>query len=207
MERLEMVVAEWVKGGRVPSAAQIGRQERLLLPSLSDQSEVRLQIGSLALQAGSPDEMRLLLRQHQQQPGDRVQENGAASPPYILQMKSERPLFPWRRSARGRVRRKQVLVSLQQGATTEDIVQAVLQVAYIRDFFEHATPSLSEEISSQGEASNRVAWSHMRACASIGPLMEALRQSEWLCDRILLTPSEQHTFALAPSSCLGRQLG
>jgi hypothetical protein len=100
-ERCELAAARWLATGCAPSAAEVARQERLLLPPHLDCQALPLRIGALRDAARNGDELRRLLDQRC------AQRCG-----YVLALHGAAPTAH---------------LALEAGASCGNVVQALLQ--------------------------------------------------------------------------------
>lgn len=200
-ERLEMVTQAWLQDGKVPSASQISEKEHLLFPWIPGSNGPLLQMGPLALQVRDPRELKALLEAQSDQS-------------YVFSVcQSQRPfglhhIFP---------PMPRFILSLREGAQTQDVVQGLLQAGHLRILADGTRSKALDTESSlpvlggsllkmkgrRGEVGDEwPKWeeglmqeSGRLAQRDLGTFVEALRCSDWDTRRVLLAPSEQRSFS------------
>lgn len=143
-ERAEIVAEMWLEAGRIPSAAEVSKRETLLIPHRRGEGSLPLHVGSLEKTISSPSQLHSLLQQHKDEKFVMAYQQHKLSP---LQR-----LLPAAKKVPGGVKGR-VCMTLQEGATTPDILTGILQAAFFRQVI--ATRSFQDPSNKASSAASK----------------------------------------------------
>lgn len=228
-ERAEIIAQHWLQEGAVPTPRQVSHEERFVLPPHIEVGRMPLTICSLERAVRSSQDVQLLdgLDRNDRYfltfspPGELVSSsNSTTSASSSSSSPSQRqqwqrlgpPLLPWRAAARGA---GSVRVCLRHDAAEPDVVQAVLQAAFLRQLLgvppagsKHpvAVPASlsgvaaasSSNSGGNGEAGidlqRALAESASLARSSLAPFISELREQGWQLAPFMLSSTEKQRY-------------
>ncbi|EFN59464.1 hypothetical protein CHLNCDRAFT_138052 [Chlorella variabilis] len=213
-ERAEIIAQHWLREGRVPSPRQVSEEERFVLPPHIEVGRMPLTISSLDQAVQSSQDLQLL---EQQDRGDHyfltfTSPGGSSSSPSSSSSSSDGsgpagrgrrgllppPLpLPWQLGRHaGSVR-----VCLRQDAAEPDIVQAVLQAAYLRQLLgvppagsRHPVASAADDRGSAVDVQQAVTDSGSKARGSLKPFISQLQEQGWQLAPFMLSSTEKQRY-------------
>ncbi|KAL4431071.1 hypothetical protein ABPG75_006327 [Micractinium tetrahymenae] len=222
-ERAEIIAQHWLQEGAVPTPRQASQEERFVLPPHIEVGRMPLTICSLDRVVRSGQDVRLLEGQDRDDryfltftpPGELLSSDSSSSSGSGLERQRWRrlgpPVLPWRAAVRGA---GSVRVCLRHDAAEPDIVQAVLQAAYLRQLLgvppagsKHpvAVPaSLAAAAANGGTGSSAgeggidlqrvAAESAGLARGSLAPFISQLRGQGWQLAPFMLSSTEKQRY-------------
>ncbi|KAL3140715.1 hypothetical protein ABBQ32_005271 [Trebouxia sp. C0010 RCD-2024] len=177
-ERAEIVAEMWLEAGRIPSAAEVSKRETLLIPHRRGEGSLPLRIGSLDRTIASPEQLHTLLHRHKDEKYVMAHQQ--------LQLSHLQRLMPSAKKVPGGVKGR-VSMTLQDGATTSDILTGILQAAFFRQLIASRCAT-DEQRSDSGTAADKISSAdkqrsavHARGCSQSdmdGMLAESLRYAK-----------------------------
>jgi len=189
-ERCAICAAAFVRSGEAPSPAAVAVQERLVLPPALDGGPLPLRVGPLGAAAAA-----CAAQAPPDRAGDALTELLAAPSArrdrYVLAYVPAAP----RRRAWGRrpaaVTRGTALLALQAGASSAEALQALLQVAHLRQL------PYRGDLAPEEARRWALAESYRRARRDRAPFLRALKTQKWQTQHLLLSANERAPYLLA----------
>ncbi|KAI3433453.1 hypothetical protein D9Q98_003266 [Chlorella vulgaris] len=228
-ERAEIIAQHWLAEGRVPTPRQVSEEERFVLPPHIEVGRMPLVIGSLDRAVCGNADLELLQAQQQQgsrdqryfltftSPGAAAASSHSSSSPSSSrnnsssrnsgsshssqlarrQRQARGPALPWR----GGLLAGSVRVCLRQDAAELDIVQVVLQAAYLRQLLgvppagsRHPVASAADDRRGAVDVRQAVADSASKARSSLKPFIAQLQERGWQLAPFMLSSTEKRRY-------------